>query len=323
MTLSGSQAELVLAVDGGGTKTQAVLVDGEGNVVGRGLGPGCNLHKVGFEECCKAVTTAVEGALEHVVGGRARGAHEPVWRFVPIAAACFGLAGIDSPEDEAEVSAWVRQQEIATSFQVYNDSELILAAGTPEGWGVALISGTGSVCLGRSPEGRELRVGGWGSLLGDEGSGYGIAVRALHLVTQTADGRADATDLLKAVLHHWSLADAPALIRHVYAPTMTHSELAGLATTVLNLSSTGDPAAKIIVDEAARDLALHVDTVIRKLGLKRPPLAVAGGVLRAQLRKALQGAIQSELAVINHVADPCMGAVTIARRLLQGAGHHR
>ena len=68
------------------------------------------------------------------------------------------------PEDEAQLTTWVRNQAIAERFVVVNDSELVVAAGTPEGWGVALISGAGSVCLGRSPQGRTIRVGGWGHL---------------------------------------------------------------------------------------------------------------------------------------------------------------
>ena len=208
--------EVLLAVDGGGTKTQAVVADLEGKVLARGLAPSSTVHNVGFEESCQALTTAIEGALVNVLGPQARGEGR-VWRSARIAAACFGLAGIDSPEDEAEVSRWVREQGITSRFSVVNDSELILAGGTPEGWGVALVAGTGSVCLGRTREGRTVRVGGWGPLLGDEGSGYQIAISALRRATQTADGRAAAKALLDAVVRHWSLPDAVALIRHVHA----------------------------------------------------------------------------------------------------------
>ncbi|MFI5184207.1 MAG: N-acetylglucosamine kinase, partial [Vicinamibacteria bacterium] len=158
-----SEQELLLAVDGGGTKTQAQVADLGGNVLARGLGPSSNHHRVGFEESARAMTTAIEGALQHVLGPRSMG-HGPAWRSVRIVAACFGLAGVDVPEDEAQISSWVKAQAIAKDFVVVNDSELVLAAGTPDGWGVALISGTGSVCLGRTREGRSLRVGGWGPL---------------------------------------------------------------------------------------------------------------------------------------------------------------
>jgi N-acetylglucosamine kinase-like BadF-type ATPase len=315
-----TKKDVLLAVDGGGTKTQAIVADPEGNVLGRGLGPSSNTHRVGFEASCKAVETAIEGALQHLVPAQQR-VGQAGWHSVNVVCACFGLAGIDSPADEAEFSQWVTKQRIANSFRVLNDSELILAAGTPEGWGVALISGTGSVCLGRTKEGRSVRVGGWGHLLGDEGSGYKIALEALQIATQTVDGRNDARPLLNAVLRHWSLSDPTDLIRTVYAPTMTQSDVAALAASVSNLSQSGDKTSRGILEAAAKDLALHVDTVIKRLGLKAPPLAVAGGVLRAHFRGIVQEAIQSEIGTIQYVADPSMGAVTLARRLFQVARH--
>ena len=308
--------ELLLAVDGGGTKTQAVVADLEGKVLARGLAPSSTIHNVGFAQSCKALTTAIEGALVNVLGPQARGEGH-VWRSARISAACFGLAGVDSPEDEAEVSRWVREQAITSRFSVVNDAELILAAGTPEGWGVALVAGTGSVCLGRTREGRTVRVGGWGPLLGDEGSGYAIAIAALHRVTETADGRAQATALLDAVLRHWSLREAGALIRHVHGDTMTPTEIAGLASVVLDLAVRGDAEAKAILEGAASDLAGHVQTVVKKLGVAKPPLALAGGLLRASLRQALQAKIGDDVGPVNYVTDPPMGGVVLARRLLQ------
>jgi len=310
-----SAPELLLVVDGGGTKTQAIVTDLAGTVLGRGLGPSSNLHNVGFDETCRAVTVAIEGALTHVLGPGLR-APGPGWRSARIAAACFGLSGVDAPEDEAQVSRWVREQEVAARFMVVNDAELVLAGGTPDGWGVALISGTGSVCLGRSPEGRTMRVGGWGPLMGDEGSGYDIAVRALRLATQAADGRAQAPTLLQAVLQHWSLPDPALLIRYVHDPARTPAEVAGLATVVLALAAKGDAAARGVVDDAARELARHVDTVVCTLRLQRAPLAIGGGLLGGHLRRALLAALRSELGPVKYVSDPSQGAVVLARQLL-------
>ena len=314
-----SAAELLLAVDGSGARTQALVATREGNVLARGFGPSSNLHNVGLESLGKAVTTAVEGALLNARGPRA-GTEGAPWRDAGILAACFGLSGIDGPEDEAQVSQWVKDQAIAPRFVVVNDSELVLAGGTPEGWGVALISGAGSVCLGRSPDAKTARVGGWGPLLGDEGSGYQIALSALRVATQTADGRSESPALLKAVLRHWSLPNAQALIRHIHAPTMTQGDIAGLAPSMVELASAGDPAAKAIVAESARELARQVDTVVRKLGLSRPPLALGGGLLRGDLRRAVLAALGSEVGPVAYVADPCLGAVALARRLLGTPG---
>lgn len=309
--------DLLLVVDGGGTKTHAVITDLRGTVLGRGHGPSSNLHNVGFEATCRAVTAAIEGALSNVLGPGLR-APGPGWRSARIAAACFGLSGLDAPEDEAQVAAWVREQQVAARFLVVNDAELVMAGGTPEGWGVAVISGTGSVCLGRTREGRSVRAGGWGPLLGDEGSGYDIAVRSLRLVTQAADGRAEAPALLEAVLNHWALADPLALIHYVHDPARTAAQIAGLATVTLGLAADGDVPARRIVDEAARDLARHVDTVVARLKMKRPPLAAGGALMGGPLRDAVLAQVECPLGPVTYVADPSEGAVVLAQRLLTG-----
>jgi N-acetylglucosamine kinase-like BadF-type ATPase len=310
-------ATLLLGVDGGGSTTEAVVADIEGRVLGRGRGPASNHHRVGLDGFRQAMTAAIEGAVQDATGARP-GANGHAWPQ-SVASACFGLAGVDTPEDVQLVTTWARQQGLAAPLQVVNDSELVLAAGTPQGWGVALISGTGSVCLGRDPDGRSLRVGGWGYLLGDEGSGYQVALRALRVATQTADGRAEAHGLLDAALRHWSLPEPSALIAHVHSPSMTQAEIAGLATAVLALAAQGDAAALAIVDEAAHELARHVDAVVRQLGLIRPALALAGGLMRPHLRQAVQAAVRSELGSVEHVADPLSGAVVLARRLLSAS----
>ena len=313
----------VLAVDGGGTNTQALVADLEGRVLARGLGPSSNVHNVGFDSASQALATAIDGALAQVRGAQAAGAARPPaggrWGSAGIASACFGLSGVDSAADEEQVSRWLREQAIAPRIRVVNDSELVLAGGTPAGWGVALISGTGSVCLGRTAEGRSARVGGWGPLLGDEGSGYHIASLALRRATQAADGRAEAPGLLKGVLRHWSLPEPAALIRHVHAPTTTASDIAALATIVLDLAGRNDATALEVIAEAARELAVHVDTIVRILRLSKPPLALGGGLLlRSVLRKEVLAAVKSELGPVSQVADPPLGAVVLARRLLQG-----
>jgi N-acetylglucosamine kinase-like BadF-type ATPase len=308
-----TEREFLLGVEGDGNRTQVLVADMNGTVLARGLGPGSNIHAAGGEEFGKAMATAIGGALLSVVGPHDQG-DGPSWGRVKIAAACFGLAGVDGPEDEAQVAKWVTQEAITSNFRVLNDSELNLAAGTPDGWGVALICGTGSVCLGRTADGRARRVGGWGPLLGDEGSGYAMATRALGLATQTADGRAEAKDLLMAVLRHWSLPDAQALIRHVYAPSMKKSDIAALAEVVLSQASRGDGAAVSVIEEAAGELSKHVRAVMRLLHLEKPPLALSGASLRGSLRRALQAQLGAEVGAIQYVADPALGAVTLARR---------
>ncbi len=304
--------DLLLAVDGGGTKTLAVVADLQGQVLARGLGPGSNPYTVGFIQFTEAVREAVSSALRPVLGADTDGLGGTSGR---IAAACFGMAGVDSTEDEVAVSAWVKRQEVAPSFLVVNDIELIMAGGTPDGWGVALISGTGSNCLGRARDGRIARVGGWGALMGDEGSGYALGAQALRVASQAFDGRTQAPALLEAALRHFALRDIPALMRRVHAPGTAPADIATLAPVVLELATAGDRPARAILDQAAEDLAAHVRTVMRRLGLEQPPLALGGSLFSGHLRDALLSRIDGELGPVCHVADPVLGAVTIARRL--------
>ena len=308
-----NEKEYLLAVDGDGKRTQALLADRDGNVLARGLGPDSNIHNVGIEALGDATRTAVDGALLSVLGPRVL-SDQPGWQRVKIVSACFGLAGIDNAEDEAQVSRWLREHGLACPVKVVNDSELILAAGTPEGWGVALISGTGSVCLARTADGRVARVGGWGHLLGDEGSGYSMAMRALSIACQTADGRLDAKGLLAAVLQRWALPNAASLIRHVYASDTKPADIAVLAETVLGLASRGDAVALSIVEESARELSKHVVAAVETLGMTKPPLALSGGTLRGVLRHSLQDLIAARVGPTQYVADPALGAVALARR---------
>jgi N-acetylglucosamine kinase-like BadF-type ATPase len=308
------KADLLLGVDGGGTRTRAAVADLEGRVLARGFGPCSNLQSLGLEEVGKALTTAIEGALLQVPGGLWKG-EGPAWRSGRLAAACFGLAGVDSREDEARISSWVKEQAVSPRFSVLNDSELVLACGTPEGWGVALIAGTGSICLGRAKDGRTVRVGGWGPLVGDEGSGHDLAVRALHLATKTADGRAHAPTLLRAALSHYGKPDAQALVHHLHEPSTLPSDIAGLATSILDLAGRGDPDATALMSDTLRELADHVQVVIRSLRLTKPPLAISGGMLRSQIRTLLLEALADQIGPVSHVTDPVLGAVTLAQRL--------
>src|SRR6185295_11826349 len=126
-----SQTELLLAVDGGGSKTRALLADVSGAVVGRGTGGSSNYHVVGLEAAGRALQSAIDGARKAVNGSGGK-----------IVAACFGLASVDRPSDQLLINGWVSRQGLTDRFCIVNDSELVLAAGTPEGWGIALICGT-------------------------------------------------------------------------------------------------------------------------------------------------------------------------------------
>jgi N-acetylglucosamine kinase-like BadF-type ATPase len=305
-------AELILGIDGGGSKTRALVSDRAGTILGTGTAGTSNYQSVGFVAATAALREAVAAAL--------RQAH--LDRQTPIAAACFGLAGVGRPPDHDLFRHWLDDYRIAQQQIIVNDAELVLAAGTPAGWGVALICGTGSICFGKAPNGMTARAGGWGYLLGDEGSGYAIALHALRLATQTADGRAAADGILSAVLQHWHLDEPSQLVSYIYRPEVSRTEIAMLARRVIDLAGAGDQDALGIVDAAAKELARLVAVVVQRLSLVESPLALGGGLLgeNSCLRIHLLQHAGVPLGPVEYVDDPAVGALVLARQLLADRG---
>ncbi|MDP9312075.1 MAG: BadF/BadG/BcrA/BcrD type ATPase [Chloroflexota bacterium] len=301
--------ELVLGVDGGGSKTRALVADASGKVLGSGGAESSNYQSVGFGPATDALRLAIDRALQAAGVASAR----------PFAAACFGLAGVDRPGEGELFEQWIAAQGLARLAVVVNDAELVLAGGTPAGSGIALICGTGSIAYGRAPDGRTARAGGWGHLLGDEGSGYDIGVQALRLAARTADGRADAADLLHAVLAGWQLDHPSQLIGYCYRPEMTRAEIAGLARQVIALAEQGDVHARLILERAADELGRVVAAVMRQLTLERPPIALGGGLLgpSSWLQRAVLAQHEHTWGPAQYVGEPAIGAVIIARRLVE------
>src|SRR5262249_22672332 len=155
---------------------------------------------------------------------------------VPVASACLGLAGAGRPEDRRCVLDWAQRRGLAHRALVTTDAVLLLAAGTPEGCGLAVVAGTGSIAWGRdaaraaarAAAGREARAGGWGPLLGDEGSGYALALAALRAVTLACDGRGPATALTAQLLAAMQLSSPAALVAALHGGAWDRPALAAL-----------------------------------------------------------------------------------------------
>src|SRR5215217_7483453 len=178
--------DYILGVDGGGTKTLALLGDLSGNVLARGLSGPSNYNAVGFDAACFALESAISLARKDYPG--------------EISALAFGLAGAGRKEDLERFQHWAVDSFPGTAVRVVSDAEILLMASAPSGPGLALICGTGSIVYGRTVMGDLIRAGGWGYLFGDEGSGYAIGIAALRAVMQAHDGRGLGTLLSELVL---------------------------------------------------------------------------------------------------------------------------
>jgi N-acetylglucosamine kinase-like BadF-type ATPase len=259
---------LTLGVDGGGTKTHAVIADARGRMVGEGMAGPSNPLRVGVGQAAAAVREAFHLALT------AAGA-----RRSDIAAAHVGLAGVRR-EDLRE-----RMREELSSLgvgpvEVSTDAEIALHGATDGEPGLVLIAGTGSICCGKNARGRRACAGGWGPIVGDEGSGSWIARRALQAVARATDGRGRETSLVEPCLEYFNVAAAEDLSTAIYSPSMTNDRIAGFAKFVVEAAGEGDEAAQEIMQEAARELAAVACAVIRKLRMERDAFQVAyvGGV---------------------------------------------
>lgn len=278
-------------------------------MIGGGEAGPSNPHVVGRAGTTRALLAAVRAAFADATG-RAQ--------LRRVAGACLGMAGMDTPDDASRLARWAVRHGLADRVSVVNDCELLLSAGTPEGWGLAVICGTGSICYGRAADGRVARAGGWGHLIGDEGSGYALSVVALRLAVRSADGRAAATDLLAAILRKLGLASAPDLLNWVYAPKRSHAEIAALAPLVFDLARGGDPHARFLIEGSGEELARAVRAVQARLRLERPPLAMGGSLLVRQpfLRDTLLARLGDEVGAPNLVEEPARGAILRGQRLV-------
>jgi len=312
-----SGASLVLGVDGGGTSTVARLADGEGRILGRGRAGPSNIKAVGAVSARGALESSIRAAFAD--SGREPG---------PIAATCLGLAGFDRPDDRRWLEGWAADSPWSGRLVLVNDGDLVVAAGTPEGWGVGLIAGTGSIAVGRGRDGRSARAGGWGHLIGDEGSGYGVAIAGLRRVARHADGRAgdrpSGRDPLTARLcEALGIGDVSELVSAIYREGVDRARIAALAPAVVAASGEDPGVFAEILEPAAAELARMVRAVARSLGIGPGPLplAMAGSFLLnspAVSRVVVHRLVEADYEVrASPVPEPVEGALVLARRALR------
>ncbi|QDV15790.1 Glucosamine kinase GspK [Gimesia panareensis] len=308
--------QLVLGIDGGGSKTTAALAvvsdDREFHVVGRGAAGASNLNAVGLEAAASELKRAVELAFQSA-GTKV---HQ-------VAVLCMGMSGAGRPAEQNAWAEWAVQNQIADEVVVVTDAETVLAAGTPEGAGVTLIAGTGSLAFGKDAIGTEVRAGGWGYLLGDEGGGYQLAIAAIKAVLKAVDGRGPETTLQSRILHSLSLTAPEELIGYVYQDPGDRGEVARLSRLVFAAAAEDDAVACAILEQGVNELAELVVAVARRLQFEadKYALALTGGILLYQRDyrvSLLERLADEQLApqTVECVDDPSLGAIRIAVRLL-------
>ena len=284
------------------------------DVLGEGRGGPSNPRAVGVEAACAALEEAIGAAFQD-----AQIAPHTIGRCV------IGLAGSADPNVHASLQKWVVDHQVADTFRIVPDFELVLAAGTPDDVGIGLIAGTGSLVFGRNAKGETARAGGWGYLLGDNGSGFAIGREAVRALLKRADEGTRGGPFDRRLLQHFQASTPPDVVSAVYAATDPRAALAEVAPLVLQLAEEKDDTSHRIVAGAAHDLAELVVTVARRLGMGRGRLQLAGtgGVLLGSrtLRDKLQDALHHNdiETEFNLVPTPVAGAAALALRLSRGS----
>ena len=303
---------MFMGLDGGGTKVECALVTDQGELVGRTLGGAVNTNFSPVDAVMASFQQVIRQAL-HQAGSDGS----------DVAAVVVGSPTKREVLGEILTRCLPRAQRLCLG-----EGCLALAAGDVMGQGVSVISGTGSLAYGQSHQGFQVSVGGWGSLLGDEGSGYAIGVEALRAVCRAADGRIPATGLCECVKAWAGVGRIRELSRVVYGPPMaSRTEIAALARLVSDVAEAGDRVAEGILDTAGRQLADQAHTVIRRLSLQDVRdlhVVAAGGVLRNSrfVYQAFSEGLRvfGATAHVHHaLVSPALGAAAIA---LERRGFH-
>ncbi|MBI5651328.1 MAG: BadF/BadG/BcrA/BcrD type ATPase [Chloroflexi bacterium] len=315
--------ELAIGIDAGGTHTRARIANARGETLGTGEAGAGNPHVAGRESAQREILNAIQRARADagILSGMEQSGVPS--KDARIAAVCLGMSGVDRADERAEWTTWAREQ-IAPRARVINDGEIVLAAGTPDNWGIAVIAGTGSLAWGKTREGKIARAGGWGYLIGDDGSAFELARGGLHAAAQAADGRGASTRLLRDILAFWNLREPHELIARVYRSGLKPGDLAQLASIVVRAAEQGDPVAFGLVMNAGEALAITIHAVAHKLEIAHEtiPLAMTGGLaLSAQMIRAhlLAAAMVRDLnlAPVALVHEPVTGAVRLAINLIR------
>jgi N-acetylglucosamine kinase-like BadF-type ATPase len=262
-----------IGVDGGASKTAAIVVDGGQKILGRGLAGGSNHLRVGIEEATRNVERAVNVAL--VEAGIA---------IRDVEYAYCGIAGSDHPAHRQRVVDSLSVFFPRGNFIVDTDARVALTGAVGFGPGIVIISGTGSVAFGRNVAGQESRAGGWGPTLGDEGSGFWIAREGLAAIVRAHDGRGLATRMTDLLCAEYDLCRAEDLPQFVYATTTHADDIARYGKLVIEAAQLGDDVvAREIMTRGGSELAECVLAVARGLHMTDSefPVAYVGGAFHA------------------------------------------
>jgi N-acetylglucosamine kinase-like BadF-type ATPase len=281
-------SEIVLAVDGGNSKTDLALVAADGALLSLVRGPQSSPHHLGLDGCLGVLSSLLDDAVSEAGLRATNGAIADVAELT--------LAGVDFPVEEQQLEDAVRARPWATRINVRNDTFAVLRAGTERGWGVAVVCGAGINCVGVAPDGRHARFPSLGAITGDWGGGYDVGLEAVWAAARSEDGRGPKTSLEREVPAHFGLETPIELAEAIHGGRIGQRRVIELAPMVLAEAET-DAVAREIVDRLVAEVAVMARVALTRLGLDQDPVEVLlGGGLLQTANDGLLSEIERALA---------------------------
>ncbi len=304
--------DYIFGLDGGATKTNIRITDGDGLVLSETIAGPVNYKSIGLKKAKDAIIKGIIDAINNIkTDGK-----------IFFNSSCFGIAGLDNKKDLKKYKNILNIDLIKNYFNfnnlvICNDSRIEFAAGSNKKYGIVINCGTGCVCYGINQEGKEAISNGWDYILGDEGSGYSIGLNGLRSIMKAYDGRGGYTSLREKVLAYLKIEDESDLFEWVYKSLPIKDRIARFSRLVFECAETGDEICLNILKSEAWEAAISVMTVMKKLDLQDGyfDLVMAGSVFDPIYIKAFKNFLIKENNKINFIKleeKPVTGAIKIA-----------
>lgn len=309
----------VLAVDGGGSKTDVALIARSGRVLSCTRVAGAPFSPDGQLASVATLREGVERAA------RAAGIDPRRGPVAEIGAFC--LAGADLPVDDRRILPPLRAAGLVDQLLLRNDTFAVLRAGTDRGWGVGVVCGTGLNCAGVGPDGRTVRFPALGAISGDRfGGGGDLAVEAVGATIRARDGRGPRTDLERLIPEYFGVRHPYQVLERIHVGEIEHRRVIELAPVVLRAADAGDEVAGAMVRRLAEELVTMVRAAVHRLRLTQRELDVVlgGGIVRSDCKLfhstvragITQAAPHAHVIIMND--PPVVGAALLGLDQIEG-----
>jgi len=302
----------IIGFDCGATKTECAIADINGNILYKITGGAANYLVTGSDETSKIILSLLNDCLKKMKAD-----------YSKIENIVIGAAGVGRKEDAVKLENSLLKLFSAdgiaiNSLKIVNDAQIALKGAFPNKAGCILIAGTGSIIYGKDEKGNIYRVGGFGRLLGDEGSGYSIGRKGLQAAAKYFDGQGDETLIVRLIQEKYSIDSADELIKKVYKENF---DIASIAEVVIDAAESQDQIAHKILLEESNELVHHINTIMKKMDTNELSVSFGGSLISKNniYSETLRNNIKTSLPSVKIVApaySPIEGALLIAKEIL-------